>query len=257
MPIGFYGINLSTGKTLEHQADKPACLASIVKIFVLLEVMRQNEEGVLDLSKKVEYEKSGTKVSSTISDALDKMIGESDNEATSALASLVGHDNVNALPKMLGIDGLGETILPKPGVLPKMLDKRVFFKRSLSGTDKLAQHGTARAIVKYFELLNDNKLINENISKKVMEVLERNPKGFAASAVASSYKGLGKGGSIVWKRPFFKQYNMVGWGMLLKGEETSVAFCIWYEWFPVKMDEIERHSWRQGISDSIVRMLLE
>lgn len=254
--VGFYGINLSTGKTVEYQPDKPACLASIVKIFVLLEIMCQNDKGLVDLSKQIEYQKGDKKITSTISEALDKMIGQSDNEATNALAGLAGYDNINALPKKLGISGLSEKVLPEPGVLGGILDKRVFSKPDLSEGDLLGQHGTARAITKYFQLLYENKLISHKITQKVMEVFQRNPKNFAASGTDIDFKGLGKGGSLGWKRPPFPEYNMVGWGMLIKNETTAAAFCIWYEWFPEVMEEKQRSVWRHSISDSVVSVLL-
>jgi len=37
--VGFLGKNLTTGKTVEYRPDQPACLASIVKIFALLEAV--------------------------------------------------------------------------------------------------------------------------------------------------------------------------------------------------------------------------
>ncbi|NIQ99905.1 MAG: hypothetical protein GTN78_06840, partial [Gemmatimonadales bacterium] len=48
--VGFYGKNFTTGKTVEYRPDQPTCLASIVKIFPLLEVMHQVEKGEVDLS---------------------------------------------------------------------------------------------------------------------------------------------------------------------------------------------------------------
>ncbi len=255
--VGFYGINLSTGKTVEHNPDKPACLASIVKIFVLLEVIKQNEAGGLDLSKRIKYQKSNQKINCTIIEALDKMIGESDNEATNALAALVGYDNVNALPETLGIDGLSNKILPEPGILAKTLDERIYKKRDLARTDLLAQHGTARAVTKYFQLLNENKLINRNISSKVARVFKRNPKNFAAGTTPLHFAGFGKGGSILWLRPGAEEYNMIGWTMLIKDRRTAIAFCLWLECFPENISDEDNWLWRHTISDSIVKVLLK
>jgi Beta-lactamase enzyme family len=255
--VGFYGINLSTGKTVEHNPDKPACLASIVKIFVLLEVIKQNEAGELDLSKRIKYQKLDKKINCNIIEALDKMIGESDNEATNALAALVGYDKVNALSETLGINGLSNKILPEPGILAKVLDERIYKKRDLAEADLLAQHGTARAITKYFQLLNDNKLINKNISRKVARVFKRNPKNFAAGTTPLHFSGFGKGGSILWLRPGAKEYNMVGWAMLIKDKKTAITFCLWLECFPDNISDEENWLWRHTISDSIVKVLLK
>jgi hypothetical protein len=222
---------------------------------VLLEVIRQHDSGQLDLSESVIIERNGEKETCTISQALDKMIGVSDNEATGVLAARVGYDRVNSLAGELGINGLSDKIIPEPGILPEILNKRVFYKRILSETDLLPQHGTAKAIVKYFELLHEKKLINEKVSNSVLEVLERNPKPFAPARPVSFFS-VGKGGSIVWKRPFFRQYNMVGWGLYLNSHSEAAAFCLWAEWFPERMKDEQKQKWIDAISNGIVRILL-
>ena len=253
---GFYGKNFTTGKTVEYCPDQPACLASIVKIFPLLEVMCQVEDGSLDLSALITIERQEGKETCTISQALDKMIGASDNEATAALAELVGYDALNALPKRLGIAGFSDQILPVPGVLDKVLDKRVHGLRILQESDLLPQHGTARGIVRYFELLHKNKLVNERISRRVLEVFDRNPKYFAPRATPANFSSGGKGGSLRWVRLFRPQYNMIGWGILIKSEEIALGFCLWCEWFPASMSQEEQLQWLHGLSDCIVNILL-
>ena len=84
--VGFYGKNFTTGKVVEYRPDQPACLASIVKLFALLEVMRQTQQGTLDLSSFITIEKPEGDITCTLTEAIDKMIGISDNEATAALA---------------------------------------------------------------------------------------------------------------------------------------------------------------------------
>jgi hypothetical protein len=255
--IGFFGKNLSTGQTVEHRPDQPACLASIVKIFVLLEVMRQVDEGTLKLSETVTIERKDEKETCTISEALDKMIGISDNEATDALAACVGYDNINALPAQLNIAGLSDKILPEPGIFGKVLDKRVFGKTRLCPIDKpLPQHGTARGIVRYFELLHEGSLVSENVSKAALDVFDRNPKYFAPGATPTDFKSIGKGGSCVWMRPDRLQYNMTGWGLLIRSEQTAVALCLWCEWFPEHTSEELKRKWCFAVSDSIVNILL-
>lgn len=255
--VGFFGRNLKTGETVEHRPDQPACLASIVKIFVLLEVMRQANDQALELSESITIRREDEKETFTISEALDKMIGVSDNEATSALAARVGWDSVNALPSKLGITGLSEKILPEPGILGNVLDKRVYGKTRLCSLDNLLpQHGTARGIVQYFELLNSGKLINESISKRVLDVFDNNPKNFAPGATPIDFKSGGKGGSCAWVRPGRPLYNMVGWGLFIRNEENALAFCLWCEWFPEQMSEELTRKWCVTISDSIVNILL-
>ncbi|UCF43888.1 MAG: serine hydrolase [Planctomycetota bacterium] len=255
--VGFFGKNLWSGETVEYRADQPACLASIVKIFVLLEVMRQADEGTLELSGSITIEREDEKEICTISEALDKMIGVSDNEATSALATRVGWDCVNALPSELGISGLSDKILPEAGVLGKALDKRVYSKNKLCSLDNLLpQHGAARGIVQYFELLGSGRLLSESISRRVLDVFDRNPKNFAPGATPKGFKSGGKGGSCAWIRPGRPPYNMTGWGLLIRNENSAVALCLWCEWFPEEMSEELKRKWCFALSDSIVNILL-
>jgi hypothetical protein len=254
--VGFYGKNFTTGKTVEHRPDQPACLASIVKLFPLLEVMRRVEAGSLDLSAPITMEREEGKETCTISETLDKMIGESDNEATSALAKLVGYDAINALPKELGIAGLSDQILPVPGVFAKVMDKRVYGLRTPKESDLLPQHGSARGIVRYLELLHKNQLVNERISRRVIEVFDRNPKYFAPYATPANATSGGKGGDIIWIRPSRPQYIMAGWAILIRTEKVGLGFCLWGEWFPANMNEVERWQWLSGLSDCIVNILL-
>ena len=87
------------------------------------------------------------------------MIGQSDNAATYALASFLDYENVNRIPALLNIDSLSKEVLPKSEVFSEVLDKRLFGKRIAS--ENLPQHGTARAIAEYFELLIDKKVFSE------------------------------------------------------------------------------------------------
>ena len=255
--VGFYGKNLTTGKTVEYRPDQPACLASIVKIFPLLEVMRQVEQGSIDLSAPITIEREEGKETCTISEALDKMIGISDNDATTALAKLVGHDEINALPRELGITGLSDQILPRPGILAEALDKRVYSLRIPYESDLLPQHGTARGIVQYLELLHKNELVNARISKRILAVFDRNPKYFAPRATPINFRSGGKGGSIGWARPGHTPYNMGGWGILIRSDDVGIAFCLWCEWFPAGMSREEQRQWYFGLSDCIVNILLQ
>jgi len=255
--VGFYGVNFINGKVIEYRADQPACMASIVKIFVLLEVTRQADKGNLSLSESVVIERGAEKETCSISEAIDKMIGISDNEATGALARRVGYKQINALAKELSMEGISEAILPEPGILDGVLDNRVYKLRIVPKNELLPQHCTAKGIVQYFKLLHEGKLINESISKKVLEAMERNPKYFAPRATPEGYKSIGKGGSLSWKRPFKSEYNMEGWGLYIYDENEAMAFCLWFEWFPEGMEPKEQSEWTGGLSDCIVNLLVK
>ena len=254
--IGFYGKNFSTGKELAYRPDQPACLASIVKIFVLLELSRQMESGKINPQDSITITYEDKQETCSINAAIDRMIGVSDNEATTALATLVGYGRVNALAGQLAMKGISSTILPEEG-LEKVLDMRVYEQKMVPESQLPPQHGTARGVVSYFELLNEKKLIDEAVSTKVLEAMNRNPMRFAPAATPAGYHSVGKGGSILWVRPFKQEYTMLGWGAYIYNEKEAIAFCIWGEWFPVDMDETQRWQWMTGLSNCIMNLLLQ
>lgn len=254
--IGFYGRNFTTGKDLAYRADQPACLASIVKLFVLAELSRQLEAGEVEAADSVTITYEDREERCSLQEAVDRMIGVSDNEATAALAGLVGYDRVNALAGELGLEGISETILPEGDGLGEVLDSRVFEQRMVPTGELPPQHGTARGIVGFFERLHEKTLVSEAVSRRVLEGLMRNPKPFAPKATPAGYHSVGKGGSLLWIRPPRPHYNMLGWGIYIYSEEEALAFCLWSEWFPEDMDEARRHEWMYGLSDGIVNLLL-
>jgi hypothetical protein len=213
--------------------------------------MSQVQAGRLNLDDDLRVKRKKV----TIKEALDLMIGLSDNDATDALTARVGYDRVNALPGELGMTGVSDQILPKPGVLDGVLDQRVSGPRVVSPNRLLPQHATARGMVRYFELLDRDKLKSPEISTNVVAVLDRHPRGFVPNAPAG-FRVVGKGGSLSWKRPGKPQYNMVGWNLYLRDGKRSLALCLWCEWFPENMAEELKTKWCFAISDGIVEVLL-
>ena len=172
--VSLFGRSFTTGAAMEHNGDRPVCLASIVKVFDLLEVMRQVDEGKIRLADTIVIPRKEGDKTCSINEALDLMIGLSDNDATNAIARLVGYDNVNVLPRQLGIGGLSDQVMPKPGLLEKALDQRVAGGPT-SQPALLPQHGTMRALVRFFELLHKDELLTPRISQATMKVFQRNP----------------------------------------------------------------------------------
>lgn len=256
--IGFYGKNFTMGEELAYRADQPACLASIAKLFVLGELARQMEAGGIGAEESVTIVYEDRQDTCSIDEAVDRMIGVSDNEATVALAKRVGYDRVNAVAGELGIKGLSKTILPEWDRVSEVLDMRVFERRMVeAGEDLPPWHGTARGIVGYLERLHEQKLFSEAVSRRVLEGLERNPKPFAPKGTPAGYKSVGKGGSLLWIRPPRPHYNMLGWGLYIYNEEEAVAFCLWSEWFPQDIAEARRNEWLMEFSGHIVNLLLK
>lgn len=114
--IGFYYKNLATGEVITYHEDEAYMAASVIKLFVMAEAVRQCKEGILSKDDKVVIDKSkcvpscgaltymhdGLEV--TIQDLYTLMIILSDNSATNFLIDILGEDAINACIQELGCE---------------------------------------------------------------------------------------------------------------------------------------------------------
>jgi Beta-lactamase enzyme family len=247
--IGYFAKDLRTGKTVERFADRPVCLASIVKLFCLSELYRQKHEEALDLSQKIQVPSHG---SISLADAADLMIGQSDNSATQALTEFLGRENVNNIPALLGIDSMSPDILPEEGTFRQTLDKRIFGDRVAKAG--LPQHGTAGGIGVYLELLLSKRVVSATISTELIDFLLRHPKPFSTH-YAGQYEFAGKGGNLLWTRPP-KHYSMMGWGLFVKTQRNDdIVLCVWGEWFPENMPPEAQSEFLKYVTDCVISIV--
>jgi len=249
--IGFYAKQLRAGETVERFADRSVALASMVKVFCLTELFRQKEAEGLDLAQKIEIPPHGEL---SLLAAADLMIGVSDNPTTYALLEFLGYDQVNAIPQQLGIEAMSVDILPRNPVLRETLDKRVFGDRI--APEGLPQHGTARGMSRYYELLAGKQVLSEAVSTDLLEFFARHPKPFS-SHYPGEYSFIGKGGNLLWTRPP-KHYSMLGWGLLIEeSPEDRVALCVWGEWFPEDVGKDKQSELLKYVTDCLLTILNE
>ena len=114
--IGFYYKNLATGEVITYQEDEAYMAASVIKLYVMAEAVRQCREGILSKDDMVAVDKSkcvpscgaltymhdGLEV--TIQDLYTLMIILSDNSATNFLIDILGEDAINACIQELGCE---------------------------------------------------------------------------------------------------------------------------------------------------------
>ena len=116
--LGYAIKDLSTGEVFYRNADLVFPTASSIKLTVLLELMRQAQEGELSLDEKHTVRRTETPagdtepilhflgdgtVTMTLRDLATFMVVLSDNSATNILIDRVGMDNVNAEIARLGL----------------------------------------------------------------------------------------------------------------------------------------------------------
>lgn len=113
--VGFYYKDLVTGETIAFHENDSFIAASVIKIPVIIEILKQIEEGKLKESELVEVKKEykvpscgaltymhdGLKV--TIKDLYTLMIIHSDNTATNMLIRMAGMENINNTLRGLGL----------------------------------------------------------------------------------------------------------------------------------------------------------
>jgi beta-lactamase class A len=126
--VGLYAIDLNGGGTVAIDADTPVPTASVIKLTVLFEALKQIEQGQahfddrLVLQKSDDVQGSGvlqffdTPLSLTLKDALTMMVIESDNTATNLVVDHLG--GVNVVDDRIRWMGLQNTWLYKKVFLP-------------------------------------------------------------------------------------------------------------------------------------------
>ena len=263
--VGYYAVQLDHGRVLERFADREVCLASMVKVFCLTELFRQAEAG-LDLdATMLTVPGHGER---TLREAADLMIGISDNAATQALADFLGRGRVNAIPALVGLEGLADNVLPTEGQLHEVLDERIQGGREAS--EDLPMHGTARAMATFYERLFAEQVVSPQVSRELLAFFERHPKPFSRD-YREAFAFGGKGGNILWTRPP-RHYSMMGWGLLLSDlhrqpavvdegpvltarQRGPIALCVWGEWFPPEMSPEDQQVFLSGVTDSLIATL--
>lgn len=137
--VAVFATNLKTGEVLAINPDQPVPTASVIKLPILVEAMRQVKTGQHRLDEKITLDKDNVVQGSgvlqffdlpltiTLKDALTFMIIESDNTATNMVIDQVGIENVNDnIARM----GLKDTYLYKkvykPATGPMPADQKKF-----------------------------------------------------------------------------------------------------------------------------------
>ena len=104
--LGFGFYDFTTGEECYLRENQPIPTASVFKIFLLAEIMRQDREGILSLADRLEVtpesaspgsgilSKFAHRVDLSVHDAAVLMMALSDNTATDMLFALAGRDNI-------------------------------------------------------------------------------------------------------------------------------------------------------------------
>lgn len=168
--IGLYFEDLNTGKKISINSDITFSAASTIKIPLVSLLLRQSEEGLINLNDIVEMDKVNRVGGSGVIKELDRnykptvmdlaklTIILSDNAATNQLIDLVGGpDNVNKFCKELG---LKDTLLQR-----KMMDT----KSLEMGRDNFT---TPNDMGKILKLLANGQMYSKEASKTLVDIMK-------------------------------------------------------------------------------------
>lgn len=168
--VGLYFEDLSTGKKISINSDTVFSAASTIKIPLIALLLKEAEEGLIDLNDPVEMDEvnrvGGAGVikeldnnyKPTVMDLAKLAIILSDNAATNQLIDLVGGpDKVNEFCKEVG---LNDTLLQR-----KMMDT----KSLEMGRDNFT---TANDMGKILKLLAEGKLYSKELSQSLVDIMK-------------------------------------------------------------------------------------
>lgn len=224
--------DLQTGQPLlTHDADRQLPTASMGKVLLLLEVLRQAEAGRLDLAAPLpilpEHEVADSGLlhlfldrTITVHDACLLVAAVSDNLATNALADLCGLDTVRAVGRDLG--------LTDTAFLDTIRDERG------------PQHpwapscGTGRELAHLFALLHAGTAFSAAVSARVLELLAA---GVDASMVAGGLHldplaHCEPDGGIVLRHKTGHDAGVRADAGLVIGPAEAVSYAVLAQWSP-------------------------
>ncbi|MDC7955076.1 class A beta-lactamase-related serine hydrolase [Fusobacterium simiae] len=170
--VNFYDLDRKEGFSID--GDKKVLSASMIKLLIIAELMRQVSENKFSLSDKItviEVMKTGgdgilkeleSNHHFTIKELATLMIIVSDNEATNVLIDFLGMNNINQMAKNLG---LKETYLGR-----KMMDTEA----RKNGYDN---YTCANDISLLLKLIYQEKLINKEASQLILDILLKQQQG--------------------------------------------------------------------------------
>jgi beta-lactamase class A len=219
--IGFYAKRLDDGLTLEHNKNEVFPAASVVKVPILLEALRQVQVGILKLETRIpmpaleQVGGSGVLMAfqpglePTLQDYLTMMIVVSDNTATNmSLDAVGGRDAVNS-----SLANWGSSSTTVVGKLMLTEDRKN--AEQLAG--KKAEVTPFESVM-LLEKLYNGELLSQELTKLAFEILEKQQyTEILARYLPDGTRTATKSGQIVGVR------NDVG--IVLTGRPYVLALC--------------------------------
>jgi beta-lactamase class A len=169
MKCAFVVKNLKTNECATFNENEVVPSASVIKVFIMAEILRQVKEGKLSLKQRIVVDEK-VKVpfsiltllengnSYSLADVITLMIVQSDNTASNILSDIAGMENVN---KMIRSLGLNNSVLQR-----KMMD----FNARKEGREN---YTTASEMAEMMELLYTGKVLDKEYSAYMIDIMKK------------------------------------------------------------------------------------
>lgn len=192
--LGFGFYDFTTGEECYLRENQPIPTASVFKIFLLAEIMRQDREGILSLADRLEVtpesaspgsgilSKFAHRVDLSVHDAAVLMMALSDNTATDMLFALAGRDNI----KKNILEPLGLTQTKADLDCTDMI--RSFFRDPVTGEKisgwnnpwfrcdtEISDCASPRDMITMLRALHDGTLLGREASDRMLALMKPNP----------------------------------------------------------------------------------
>lgn len=223
--VAYAFVDLAGGASILRNADAVFPQASVIKLPVLLEAYRQEQEGRLDLSERIavrEQDKVGGEgvlqffwpgeSSLSLRDVGVLMMAISDNTAANVLIDRVGMESVNRRMAAWGVPGIR--------IQRRMMD----FEARRRGVENLA---SPRDMAKLLGDLHRGALLDEGRTRAVLALMEgiqsgpfrrRLPEGARAPHKDGNLEGLRTGAGLL-----LPPGRSVAWAVMARGLRDEAA----------------------------------
>ena len=246
--LGFAFYDLKTGKSCYLQEKVPFPTASVIKIYLLTELFRQAEAGLVDLTKRVEItpeeaapgsgvlNKLHYPVSLTLYDHAVLMMQQSDNTSTDVVLETIGRESVRRLFADLDLQesAFGEQLYIREG------------DRQRKGYYNTVPTDTSpRNLAKMLRALYHGEVMSLERSREALELMQPQPK------VARLEKYLPKG--TVVRRKTGSEPSVTNDAGIVFTDKGDYIIAVFYNARNAPQDAIEDPR-RLRIEDAMARL---
>lgn len=252
--LGFGYMDLTTGESCMLEADTPIPTASVFKIFVLTELYRQIQEGVLTESYRLKVEKASQgsgilskfkhEVSLSVHDHAVLMMTLSDNTSSDLLFDLVGKNNIrkNIIERL----GLSNTRIDQNCT---ELLRAAYAEKAWNGAYFRCPEGehdcsTPRDMLRLLKALHDGELLDHGHNEAVLELMKPSPNNMRIERyLPPKTRVARKTGSVD------RLANDAGIVYTPKGDYAIVVF---YNGNLASREEYDRESFKRIMADELI-----